>query len=99
MLLTLSSKAPSLLVGVSEQVTPGSSNHDAVGREMRGIRPAASAVCQKPAAGVDPIYPAAPLSSWGPLNASRSVLRHSRLVSLFREGSLDRSAGFDHQIV
>ncbi len=99
MLLSLSSKAPSLLVGVSKQVTSVSNNHDAVGREMRGIRPAASAVCQKPAAGLDPIYPAAPLSSWGHLNALRSILRHSRLVLLFREGSLDRSAGFDHQIV
>ena len=99
MLLSLSSKAPSLLVGVSEQVISVSSNHDAVGREVRGIRPAASAVCQKPAAGVDPIYPAAPLSSWGPLNASRSTLRHNKLVSTFREGSLGRSAGFDHQIV
>ena len=99
MLLSLSSKAPSLLVGVSEQVSSVSSNHDAVGREMRGIRPAASAVCQKPAAGVDPIYSAAPLSSWGPLNALRSILRHIRLVSIFREGSLGRSAGSDHQIV
>ena len=92
MLLSLSSKAASLLVGVSEQVTCVSSNHGAVGREVRGIRPAASAVCQKPAAGVDPIYPAAPLSSWALLNALRSILRHSRLVSIFREGSLARSA-------